>query len=76
MKAAVHLAILVITAYEYFFPRKAVPDEDLDEEYEPADIESKNTDSLLLGDIKLSKRFNSTVDGDNESLFPFDNEEE
>jgi hypothetical protein len=55
MKAAVHLAILVITAYEYFFPRKAVPDEDLDEEYEPADLESKNTDSLLLGDIKLSK---------------------
>jgi hypothetical protein len=29
-----------------------------------------------LGDIKLSKWFNSMVDGGNESLFPFDNEEE
>ena len=76
MKAAMHLAILMMTVYDYFYPRKAPTAEDFDDEEEQPTI--KNTDYLLMDGEGKQRRFKSMSDstGNQGSLYPFDSEDE
>ena len=65
MKAAVHLAIFVITVFDYFYPKKTSAD---DSDLTTHDIE----DNYKLMDVD-HRRFNSVQE---RSLYPFDDEEE
>lgn len=84
MRAAMHLAILMMTVYDYFYPKKSLTYEDFIEQ----DEESKgcsgtaNSDYLLMGTEKASKKkFRSMADADldgqhSSSLYPFDTDDE
>ena len=74
MRAAMHLAILMMTVYDYFNPKKRVTMDD----YEDDEETTKNTDYLLMGKEPARKRFKSMSDADipSESLYPFDSDDE
>lgn len=77
-----HLAILMMTVYDYFYPKRKLTTADFLEEDPEANVEnSTNTDSLLMGGSAPLRKFKSMADADiyaNEpgSLYPFESDDE